>query len=154
MVGECVLLLFFGAFLRVVSSGGVVGGVPVNGVLGFFTGSPSIDRHLWAVQCGYEPGPRVVGCGTGVAGLLAWLGGMGIEVTESLPPVCVGASVVAASADVVMLRMLVDEVLFGVVNMCELKRRISLVGKMLYDVVLRERAISRRSAPYVVDLSE
>jgi hypothetical protein len=63
-----------------------------------------------AVQCGNEPGPIVVGCGADVAGLLAWLGGLDIEVAEPLPPVCVGAYMVATSADAVMLRMLVDAV--------------------------------------------
>jgi hypothetical protein len=142
MVGECVLLFIVGALLTVMSSGGDVGGFSVNGVLGFSTWIPSIDRHLWAVRCGYVPGPRVAECGNRLAGLLAWLGGLYIEVAEPLPPVCVGAFVVVTSVDAVMLRMLVDDALYGVVSRCELERRILLVGETLHDVVLRDRTTS------------
>jgi hypothetical protein len=61
--------------------------------------------------------------------------------------------VVATSADAVMLRMLVDDVFSRVVSRSELERKIPLVGGTLHDVVLRDRAISWRSAPYVADLS-
>jgi hypothetical protein len=69
MMGECILSCVVGALLTFMSSGSVVGGFLVHGVLKFSTGSPSIDRHLWAVRFGYVPGPRVAGCGTEVAGL-------------------------------------------------------------------------------------
>jgi hypothetical protein len=136
-----------GAFLTVMPLGGAVGELFVNGVLGLSTGSPSIDRHLWAVRCGYAPGLRVAGCGSGVSELLAWLRGLDIEVAEPLPPVCVGASAVAVSADAVMLKTLVDDVFFGVVTRCEVERRIPRVGEALYAEALRDRAKSWRSAP-------
>ena len=50
----------------------------------------------------------------------------------------------AVSDDVVMLKTLVGVVLFGVVAICELERRIPRVGGTLYDVGLRDRAISLR----------
>ena len=93
----------------------------MNGVLGFFTGSHSIDRHVWAVRCGYVPGPRVVGCGPMVAEFLAWLGGMGIEVADPLPTVCLGAHMVSSSADIIVLRKLFDDVLSGVLDRCDLE---------------------------------
>jgi len=143
-----------GAFLRVVLLCDVVGRVLMNGVLGFSTGSPCINRHLWAVRCEYVPGPRAVGCGPGVAEFLAWRGGLDIEVAEPLPTVCLEAYMVSSSVDAVMLRKLVDDELSWVLNKCDFEQRIPLVGGMLHEVVLQDRAISWRTTPYVTDPSE
>ena len=80
-------LVIGGALLTCMSSGGATREVPVNGIIGFSTGSPSIDRLALAVRCGYVPGPRVGGSGTGVMELLFWLRGLEIVVAEPLLPV-------------------------------------------------------------------
>jgi len=50
------------------------------GSLGFSTGSPSLDSHLWAVQCGYLVGPGLVRLGPGFVSVLAWLATLDIGV--------------------------------------------------------------------------
>ena len=60
---------------------------------------------------------------------------------------------VSSSVDAVMTRKLVDDVLSGVSKLCNLEQMISLVGGMLHEVVLQDRAINWRTAPYVADSS-
>jgi hypothetical protein len=60
---------------------------------------------------------------------------------------------VSSSAGAVMLRKLVDVVLSGVLSRCDLEQRIPFFGGMLHGVVLRDRAIGWRTAPYVIDPS-
>ena len=119
----CFGFVAWGALLAI-TVGGTVEEFSMHGTLGFLTESPSIDRHLWAVRCGYVPGPEVAGSGSGVMELLTWLGGMDIVVTEPLPFVCVVTSVVTVSADGSLLKTLVGDVLSGVVSRCGLEQRL------------------------------
>jgi len=50
-----------------------------NGSLGFSTWSPSLDRHLWAAECGYLDGPGLVRLGPGFVSMLAWLATLTLE---------------------------------------------------------------------------
>jgi hypothetical protein len=79
-----------GESLTFLYSCGVVGEFHANGVLGFSTGSPSINRHLGAVRIGYVPRPRITGSGSGVTELPSWLGAPDIAVAGPLPYICVG----------------------------------------------------------------
>ena len=50
-----------------------------NGVLGFSSGSPSLDRHLWAVKCGYVPGALLALESPELVCMLDWLGSLDVK---------------------------------------------------------------------------
>ena len=86
-----------------------------NWILRVSTGSTSIDRHLWAVRSWYVPRPGISGSGSGVRELLSWLVALGIAMTEPLPPIYVRMPAEVESADGVILKTLVADVLAGIV---------------------------------------
>ncbi len=59
-----------------------------EGSLGFGTGSPSLDMHLWAVRCGYAAGPKMVRWDQGFVSLLSWLSPLDIGVVVPVFLVC------------------------------------------------------------------
>jgi len=69
-------------------------GFPLNGVFGIIIKSSSMDRHLWAVQCGYVSGTRAADCRYRVAGLVVLKGDLDFEVTELFLFVCLRGRVV------------------------------------------------------------
>lgn len=117
---DVVLTLFSSVFLSG-SPSPLVAGVTsfeerrlANGSLGFSTGSPSLDRHLWAVRCGYVAGPGLVRLGPGFVSMLAWLAMLDIGVVVPAFRVCRCAEYgEGVSHDCNMLKALVGSVLRG-----------------------------------------
>ena len=99
-------------------------------------------------------GPGITGSGSGVGELLSWIRALDTAVTDPLPPICGRLSAEVKSADVVLFKTIVADVLAVMVSRCELGHRMPGIGEKLYDMVLRDRVISWRAAKDVADFSE
>ena len=117
---DVVMILFSGVFLLGSPSSLVAGVVSfeerrlANGSLGFSTRSPSLDRHLWAVRCGYLVGPGLVRLGPGFGSMLARLATLDIGVVVPTFRVCRCAeSEEDVSQNYDMLKALVGSVTSG-----------------------------------------
>ncbi len=110
-----------------------------NGSLGFSTGSPSIDRHLWAAQCGYLVGPGLVRLGPGFVSMLAWLATLDIGVVVPVFRIHRrDGSEEGATRDCNILKALVGSVFIGQLTEGYLNSRFSLFGTVLFSMILSD----------------
>ena len=108
------------------------------GVLGFSTGSPSLDRHLWAVKCGYVPGALVARESPEMMCMLEWLGMFEVGVKEAS-----AWKGVDTSPDVVRLQLIVGGVLSGACVM-SLVLRFPKFGVVLHQIIVTDGRASGR----------
>ena len=108
------------------------------GALGFSTGSPSLDRHLWAVKCGYVPGALVVRESAEMMCMLEWLGMFEVKVKEAS-----AWKGVDTSPDVVRLQLIVGGVLSGAC-VGSLVRRFPQFGALLHQIIVTDGRESER----------
>ena len=145
---DVVLILFSSLFLSGSPSPLVAGVMSfkerrlANGSLGFITGSPSLDMHLWAVRCGYVDGPRLIRMGPGFVSMLAWFATLVIRVVVQAFRVC-AESGEGVSQDCDMLKALVGSVLSGELTKGSLNSRFPQFGTVLFLMILSDLASPR-----------
>ena len=105
-------------------------------VLGFSTGSPSIDRHLWAVKSGYVPGASFAMESPELVFIYDWLrkfdvGLRGVAAWEN----------VDASPDVVRLQLIVGGVLYGAYTSEAMALRFPCFGTLLHQIIDLDRMV-------------
>ena len=110
-----------------------------NGSLGFSIGSPSLDRHLWAAQCGYLAGPGLVSLGPGFVSMFAWLATLyvGVVVPAFQIRRC-EESEEGASRDCDMLKALVGSVFSSELTEGSLNSRFPHFGTVLFSMILSD----------------
>ncbi len=110
------------------------------GILGFSTGSPSIDRHLWAAKCGYVPGISIAHESLGLVYMLDWLARTDVVLADVTAWESVDASV-----DAVRLQPLVGSVWSGACTKETLVLRYPVFGAILFQIILMDRLASGRA---------
>ncbi len=103
------------------------------GVLGSRSGSPSLDRHLWAVQCGYVPGALIALGSPELVCMLEWLGSLygNLKVVPAWVDV-------DASPGAVRLQLVVGGVLSGACARESLVRRYPHFGAVLHQILVAD----------------
>ena len=127
----CVGVFSWGALMMASIEMCLAGGVIQHsvGVLGFSTGSPSLDRHLWAVKCGYVPGVLIMRESPEMMCMLEWLGMFDVKLKEAT-----AWEGVDASPDAVRLQLIVGGVLSGA-RARNLALRYPQFGAVLHQII-------------------
>ena len=110
-----------------------------NGSLGFSTGNPSSDMHMWTAQCGCLAGHGLFRLGPGFVSMLAWQATLDVGVVVPAFRIrrCEGSEE-CASRDFDMLKALVGSVFSGELAEWSLNSRFPRFGTMLFSMILSD----------------
>ena len=112
-----------------------------NVLMGFSTGSPSLDRHLWGVQRGYLAGPGMIRMGPGFVSMLARLANLDIGVVVPTFRICrCKRSEEGTTHDCDMLKALVGGVLSGEFTKGTSQYKIPQFATVLFSMIMSDLA--------------